>query len=268
MLRCQQYIEMMRTRLRLGKNEVRDALAHAKKFIVPFHDTYPTRGHALMAGLLAYRPDTRGLALPLACYSADRWPQPGRHLRRRPQHACSACPPSRSSTSPFAGPPRPSRRPPATAASPPASSLSQPQHQPRSASVCPIWSTRASTPLARNVPYAQHSKSHVENDSVSAAQQPGLRQGPARREVRRHGGLAAGQVKDLVTGETYRWEDLRRCLFRRTLPRTRSASLTHWYWRLGLRVGGGISAALYLIFVLTDRMGPSGSQQDAQAGLD
>jgi len=54
-LRFQQYIELIRTQ---DKQKILDAIAHAKKFMVPFKDTYPKEVQQA-AGLLAFPPGGR-----------------------------------------------------------------------------------------------------------------------------------------------------------------------------------------------------------------
>lgn len=71
-----------------------------------------------------------------------------------------------------------------------------------STSVCPICSTELND-LARNVPYAQHTKSHVDPDAVLLPNQRVY--GKAKlEEYARKAGLEPGWVKDLRTGEEYR----------------------------------------------------------------
>lgn len=68
-------------------------------------------------------------------------------------------------------------------------------------SVCPICSTELND-LARNVPYAQHTKSHVEPDCVLLPNQRVY--GRAKlEEYARKAGLDSGRVKDLRTGEIF-----------------------------------------------------------------
>lgn len=67
--------------------------------------------------------------------------------------------------------------------------------------VCPICSIELNE-LAKNVPYAHHSKSHLDNDLLLLPN--GRVYGQAKLdEYAAKAGLAEGQVKDLVTGEVY-----------------------------------------------------------------
>jgi macrophage erythroblast attacher len=68
-------------------------------------------------------------------------------------------------------------------------------------SVCPICSTELND-LARNVPYAQHTKSHVDSDAVVLPN--GRVYGRSKLEnYSRKAGLDDGMIKDLRTGEVY-----------------------------------------------------------------
>jgi len=201
MLRCQQFIELMRTD---SPGKMNDAIAHAKKFIVPFNDTYPTEV-SLMAGLLAHRPDTD--VEPYAeWYSPDRWPRLAEifvdahnKLLGLPSfpllHIALSSGLSALKT-------------PACHGSQPTSS-SRPGHSTSlTTSVCPICSTELNE-LARNVPYAQHSKSHVENDLLLLPN--GRVYGKARlEEYAGKAGLSPHKVKDLVTGEVYPSDKLKK----------------------------------------------------------
>ncbi|KAK0623142.1 CTLH/CRA C-terminal to lish motif domain-containing protein [Immersiella caudata] len=201
MLRCQQFIELVRAD---SPSKLNDAIAHARKFFPPFKDTYPTEV-AQMAGLLAYRPDTE--VEPYAeWYSADRWMrlagifvEAHNKLLGLPSfpllHIALSSGLSALKT-------------PACHGSQPTSS-SRPGHSTSlTTSVCPICSTELNE-LARNVPYAQHSKSHVENDLLLL---PNNRvYGKARlEEYANKAGLPSNQVKDLVTGEVYPRDKLKK----------------------------------------------------------
>jgi macrophage erythroblast attacher len=71
-------------------------------------------------------------------------------------------------------------------------------------SVCPICSTELND-LARNVPYAHHTKSHVESDLVLLPN--GCVYGLQRlEEYSRKAGLNPGLVKDLRNGEVFEVE--------------------------------------------------------------
>lgn len=77
-----------------------------------------------------------------------------------------------------------------------------------SSSVCPICSTELNA-LARNVPYAHHDQSHVDNDLMMF---PSGRVYSQRRltEHARKAGLVEGRVKDIRTGEVVSVKELRK----------------------------------------------------------
>ncbi len=76
------------------------------------------------------------------------------------------------------------------------------------ASVCPICSPELNA-LARHVPYAHHSKSHVEHDLMLLPN--GRVYGRARLDdYSRKSGLAVGMVRDLRTGDVYSVDELKR----------------------------------------------------------
>jgi macrophage erythroblast attacher len=75
-------------------------------------------------------------------------------------------------------------------------------------SVCPICSTELND-LARNVPYAHHTKSHVESDLVLLPN--GCVYGLQRlEEYSRKAGLDTGLVKDLRNGEVFEVERVKK----------------------------------------------------------
>jgi macrophage erythroblast attacher len=75
-------------------------------------------------------------------------------------------------------------------------------------SVCPICSTELND-LARNVPYAHHTKSHVESDLVLLPN--GCVYGLQRlEEYSRKAGLEMGMVKDLRNGEVFEVEKVKK----------------------------------------------------------
>lgn len=201
MLRCQQYIEMMRTGT---QSKMVEAINHAKKHIVQFRDTYPLEV-SQMAGLLAYRPDTT-LEPYASWYSPSRWTKlagifveahnkllglpsfPLLHIALSSGLSALKTPACHSSQ---------------------ATSSSQPSHSTSlTTNVCPICSTELNE-LARNVPYAHHSKSHVEHDLLLLPN--GRVYGKARlEEYAAKAGLPAGQCKDLVTGQVFAFDQLKK----------------------------------------------------------
>ncbi|KAL2164196.1 hypothetical protein VTH06DRAFT_3411 [Thermothelomyces fergusii] len=247
MLRCQQYIEMMRTG---SQARMIDAINHAKKYITPFSDTYPVEvSH--MAGLLAYRPDTK-IEPYASLYSASRWQKlsetfseaylkllnlpmtPLLHialssgLSALKTPACHRAPSSSSRAQPEPKPePEPSQQHVAingshdggdgatpTAAPDAAQRQHQHQHQHHGTAslttrICPVCSTELNE-LARIVRYAHHSKSRLlEHDLVLLPN--GRVYGKARlEEYAAKSGLPPWQVKDLVTGEVFGLDGVRK----------------------------------------------------------
>ncbi|KAL2270318.1 hypothetical protein VTJ83DRAFT_2502 [Remersonia thermophila] len=250
MLRCQQYIEMMRT---ASPAKMLDAINHAKKYIIPFQDTYPVEV-STMAGLLAYGPDTN-IEPYKSLYSESRWhkladtfvdahlkllnlpmtpllhialstglsalktpachgPNNNTHGARSKQQQQQQ-PPSANTTPTQTTQPQPQSQQQQQAPPPPPPTYeSQPhQHHHGTASlttrVCPICSTELNA-LARRVRYAHHSKSRLlEHDLVLLPN--GRVYGRARlEEYAAKSGLQPGKVKDLVTGEVFEWEGVRK----------------------------------------------------------
>ncbi|KAK4158422.1 CTLH/CRA C-terminal to lish motif domain-containing protein [Chaetomidium leptoderma] len=233
MLRCQQYIEMMRTG---SQTKMLEAIGHAKKHLTPFNETYPVEV-SNMAGLLAYRPDTH-LEPYASLYSASRWQKlaetfveahlkllnlpmtPLLHialssglsaLKTPACHSTQAQVRSESQQDELQNGTTPT--PTATASSSNHPHHRQHHHHHGTASlttrVCPICSTELNA-LARNVRYAHHGKSRLlEHDLVLLPN--GRVYGRARLdEYAAKSGLAAGQVKDLVTGEVVDVGELRK----------------------------------------------------------
>ena len=186
-----------------------EAIAHAKKYLTPYRDTYPRLVHQA-AGLLVFRPDSNGAdsgTQPYAeMYSPARWKMladlfvethnsllslpaiPLLHIALSSGLSALKTPACHSSQ---------------------ATSSSQPSHSTSlTTSVCPICSTELNY-LARSVPYAHHSKSHVEHNLMLL---PNTRVYSKARleEYAAKTNLPAGQVKDLVTGDVYEWEELKK----------------------------------------------------------
>lgn len=251
MLRYQQYIELLRNRPRHDNGKVSEALAYARKWLLPYKDSHPDEVHRACA-LLAFPP---GLTLSIPAYadlySAERWttladrftnthnellslpPIPLLHIALSSGLSAlktPACHPNSSSssngvvstqasaaaTTPDSVPAGGARgqhnlRHHTTAVGHRNSSAAPPSHATSmslATSVCPICSTELNE-LARGVPYANHSASHVEHDLLLLPN--GRVYGKARLlEYARKAGLLEGQVKDLRTGEVYGLERLKK----------------------------------------------------------
>lgn len=205
MLRFQQYIELVRDR----STQPTDVLAHARKFLIPYRDTYQ-REVLQACGMLALPPGSaQDIPAYTDLYSPARWEMLA-NLFTTTHNALLSLPPIpllhvalSSGLSALKTPACHSSHP-ASAAGPPSHSTSLSL----ATSVCPICSTELNE-LARNVPYAFHSKSHVEPDLVLLPN--GRAYGKARlEEYARKAGLLDGQVKDLRTGEVFMMERVKK----------------------------------------------------------
>ncbi|TGJ81992.1 hypothetical protein E0Z10_g6774 [Xylaria hypoxylon] len=205
MLRYQQYIELVRSRSQTKPDE---ALAHARKHLFPYKDTYPTEVlHA--CGLLGMLPEyVDRVDAYKELYAPARW-QMLADLFTATHHSLLSLPPIpllhialSSGLSALKTPACHSIHPNSAAAPSHYTSLSL------ATSVCPICSTELNE-LARNVPHALHSKSHVEPDLLLLPN--GRAYGKARlEEYAKKAGLGEGQIKDLRTGEMYGVDQLKK----------------------------------------------------------
>ncbi|PSS00949.1 CTLH/CRA C-terminal to lish motif domain-domain-containing protein [Coniella lustricola] len=190
-LRFQQYIELVRTQ---NEDKLLEAIGFARKYLFPFRETWPTE-HARAATLLAYPPNA-GDSEHKQMYSAERWKYlanlfvdthnkllglpsfPVLHIALQSGLSALKTPACHSS---HGG---------GSAGSARSTTLTN--------SVCPICS-RELNELARNVPYAHHSQSHVESDLMML---PSGRVYARKRleEHARKAGLSDGTVMDLWSG--------------------------------------------------------------------
>ncbi|KAK6950469.1 GID complex subunit containing RING finger motif [Daldinia eschscholtzii] len=175
MLRFQQYIELVRDH----STKPTEILSYARKFLLPYQNTYK-REVMQACGMLAVRPSAE-TNVYAELYSPDRWEMLA-NLFTSTHNALLSLP-----SVPLLH----------VALSSGLSALKTPACH----SVCPICSTELNE-LARGVPYAFHSKSHVEPDLLLLPN--GRAYGRARLdEYARKAGLLDGQVKDLRTGEIF-----------------------------------------------------------------
>ncbi|KAI0399930.1 CTLH/CRA C-terminal to lish motif domain-containing protein [Xylaria palmicola] len=205
MLRYQQYIEIVRKHYQTTPEE---ALAHARKHLFPFRDTYPEEVlHA--CGLLGVQPNMmERIEVYRELYAPARW-QMLADLFTSTHNSLLSVPPIpllhialSSGLSALKTPACHSAHPNSAAAPSHRTSLSL------ATSVCPICSTELNE-LARNVPHALHSKSHVEPDLLLLPN--GRAYGKARLEdYARKAGLPEGRVKDLRTGDVFSAADLKK----------------------------------------------------------
>ncbi|KAI1085664.1 protein FYV10 [Whalleya microplaca] len=206
MLRFQQYIELVRDRSKTPH----EALAYAQKFLLPYKNTYKTEvGQA--CGMLAIPP---GLAPDVSAYaelySPSRWTMLA-DLFTSTHNALLSLPPLPLLHVALSAGLSALKTPACHSARPKASSAAAPSHSTSlslASSVCPICSTELNE-LARAVPYAFHSKSHVEPDLYTLPN--GRAYSRARLdEYARKAGLGADRVKDLRTGEVYEVDELKK----------------------------------------------------------
>ncbi|KAI0388999.1 CTLH/CRA C-terminal to lish motif domain-containing protein [Xylariaceae sp. FL0594] len=205
MLRYQQYIEIVRNQ---SQTKPDDALAHAQKYLFPYRTTYPTEvNHA--CGLLAIAPeDVDKVAVYRELTAPARWEMLA-DLFTRTHNTLLSLPSIpvlhialASGLSALKTPACHSIHPDSAAAPSHHTSLSLAMN------VCPICSTELNE-LARSVPHALHTISHVEPDLLLLPN--GRAYSKARlQEYAKKAGLLDGQVKDLRTGEVYGEERLRK----------------------------------------------------------
>ncbi|KAI9721437.1 MAG: GID complex subunit containing RING finger motif [Candelaria pacifica] len=197
-LRLQQYIELVRS----GQtHKLKEAIRHAQKYIAPHRDTYSAEVDKAM-GLLAYPVETR-IERYSEMYSASRWSYLAR-LFVSTHHELLSLPEQPllhiALSAGLSSLKTPSCHSAYASSSSNASSSTT--------SVCPICSTELND-LARNVPYAHHTKSYVENDPVVL---------PNGRVYGRHRllqissqiGVPTGQVRDPTTGELFEESKIRK----------------------------------------------------------
>lgn len=197
MLRFQQYIELVRSQDEL---KLIEAIAHAKKYLIPYRASYPKKV-SQACGLLAFPPS---LAATTAAYGdlyrASRWVELA-DLFTETHNSLLALP-----SVPLLHIALSSGL--SALKTPACHSSSHQQGIPSSASsgspghgLCPICSTELNE-LARNVPYAHHTKSHVEHDLMLLPN--GRVYGKQRLEEQAaKAGLPPQIVRDLYTGDTF-----------------------------------------------------------------
>ncbi|MCJ1248278.1 GID complex subunit containing RING finger motif [Trapelia coarctata] len=194
-LRLQQYIELRR------QGKLLEARQHAQKYIAPHTDTHSAEIYTA-ASMLAFPPDTQAEPYK-SMYSSSRWNDLA-DLFVKTHHEL------------FSLPPRPLLH---IALSAGLSALKTPSCHSAYASsssnassstttVCPICSTELNE-LARNLPYAHHTKSYVENDPVVLPN--GRIYGRDRlMQMSAKVGLDDSHVKDPTTGEVFETSKVRK----------------------------------------------------------
>ncbi|KAF5607795.1 macrophage erythroblast attacher [Fusarium subglutinans] len=213
MLRFQQYIELVRSQ---SSAKLTEAIAHAKKHLIPYRATFP-REVQQVCGLLAFPPGGASAAAPYGdLYKPSRWTDladlfttthnqllalpavPLLHVAL--SSGLSALKTPACHTDPMHSSDSPSAQSTSDIAAAAASTLGH--------GVCPICSTELNE-LARNVPYAHHTQSHVEHDLRLLPN--GSVYGRDRLEIQaRKNNLPSDQVKDLRTGDIFPVESLKK----------------------------------------------------------
>ncbi|KAJ9397045.1 hypothetical protein DTO282F9_5978 [Paecilomyces variotii] len=198
-LRLQQYIEIVRT----GRKErFLEAMQHARKYLAPHIDTQSKQIHQA-AGLLAFSSSTNAEPYK-SMYSPNRWAYLS-DLFIRTHHELLSLP-SRpllhiALSAGLSALKTPSCHSAYTSSSSNARSTST--------CVCPICSTELNE-LARNMPYAHHTKSYVENDPVVLPNGRIYGRDRLMEMSRKVSSVEEGKVKDPVTGEVFDETDLKK----------------------------------------------------------
>ncbi|KAE8148219.1 CTLH/CRA C-terminal to lish motif domain-containing protein [Aspergillus avenaceus] len=191
-LRLQQYIELVRTG---DKHKFVEAMAHAKRFLIPYFESHSAEIHRA-AGLLAFSSDTKAEPYK-SMYSPDRWSYLS-DLFVRTHHELLSLP-SRpllhiALSAGLSALKTPSCHSAYTSSS--SNSLST------ATSVCPICSTELHE-LARNMPYAHHTKSYVESDPIVLPNGRIYGQQRLLKMGKKAGCVGTGKIKDPTTGELF-----------------------------------------------------------------
>ncbi|ROT40358.1 hypothetical protein SODALDRAFT_330073 [Sodiomyces alkalinus F11] len=243
MLRFQQYIELVRTP---SPPKLLEAIAHAKKYLVSYKGTHPEELRKV-CGLLAYPPRTAGDNAAYAeLYSQDRWnmlanlftethnqllslpPIPLLHIAlsigisalKTPachQHTAASTEYTGMSTSMQDATGSPTRFPGNREPFDPSHLQRQrsPVPVPTQATVsspasdCPICSTELNE-LARSVPCAHHTKSHVDSDLLLLPNGNAFGLERLVAHAVKSGLQPTEYVRDLKTGEVYRASELKK----------------------------------------------------------
>ncbi|KAG9239764.1 macrophage erythroblast attacher protein-like protein [Amylocarpus encephaloides] len=194
MLRFQQYIELVRTQ---DQTKLLESITHAKRYLLPLKDSYPKEVQQA-CGLLAFPPGTRAEAYS-ELYSPSRWTTLANLFMQTHNTLLSLPSVPLLHIALSAG--LSALKTPSCHSSHISSSISPTSSSCITTSMCPICSTELND-LARNVPYAHHTKSHVESDLVML---PNRRVYGMQRleEYSRKAGLMPDMIKDLRTGVVF-----------------------------------------------------------------
>ncbi|GAO14162.1 hypothetical protein UVI_02037550 [Ustilaginoidea virens] len=199
MLRLQQYIELIRTQ---AEPKLVEAIAHAKKYLLPYWTTYPKEVQQA-CGLLAFPPDAPASAAYSNMYKPARWAELADIFTTAHSNllVLPAVPLLHVALSSGL-----------SALKTPACHSSATHHGQGTSTlghgVCPICSTELNE-LARNVPYAHHTKSHVEHD-LMLLPNGRVYGSQSLQDQAKKAGLPETMVKDLQTGEVFAAEGLKK----------------------------------------------------------
>lgn len=202
MLRLQQYIELIRTQ---QEPKLVEAIAHAKKYLMPYWNTYPKEVKQA-CGLLAMPPDGTTSGIYSDLYKDSRWNELADIFTKA--HNSLLALPSVPLLHVALSSGLSALKTPACHSSSHDDGYSDSGSSTLGHGVCPICSTELND-LARNVPYAHHTKSHVEHDLFLLPN--GRVYGNERLEdYARKSGVPANHVKDPLTGEVFPVEQLKK----------------------------------------------------------
>ncbi|KAF7592607.1 GID complex subunit containing RING finger motif [Aspergillus hancockii] len=198
-LRLQQYIELVRTG---DKKKFVEAMVHAKRFLTPYTESQSMEIHRA-AGLLAFPKDTKAEPYK-SMYAPGRWVYLS-DLFVRTHHELLSLP-SRpllhiALSAGLSALKTPSCHSAYTSSS--SNSLST------TTSVCPICSTELHE-LARNMPYAHHTKSYVESDPIVLPNGRIYGQQRLLEMSKKVGCVEVGKVKDPTTGEVFEESEMKK----------------------------------------------------------
>lgn len=186
------------------EDKLLEAILFARKYLYPFKESFPNE--CLQAGILLAFPPDAAEDEHREMYDSSRWNKLA-EIFTETHNALLGLPSFpllhialQSGLSALKTPACHSAQ---------ASSSSTPSHHTSlTSSVCPICSTELNE-LARNVPYAHHTQSHVEPDLMLLPN--GRVYGQAKLdEYSRKAGLSPGKVKDLRTGDVYTEDKLKK----------------------------------------------------------
>lgn len=206
LLRLQQYIELVRTQC---QSKLLESISHAKKYLLPYRTSYPQEVQQA-CGLLAFPPGTRAPAYA-ALYSQDRW-QILANLFSQTHNTLLSLPSSpllhialSAGLSALKTPSCHSQNKNSALAH---SSYASTKSSSFTAPVCPICSTELNS-MAKDVPYAHHTKSHVASDLVLLPNGNVYRK-QWLRDYSEKAGLPYGQYKDSSDGKIFMEGELKR----------------------------------------------------------